>query len=100
MQSRSSNTSTTTILLIVLLIVTFPIWIGIAGGVLGGVIGIFGAIFGAVMGLFGAMIGGIMHLFGWLFSWHFDGPFVFWNTGILTIFVIILLFVVLSKRRR
>lgn len=100
MQSRSSNTSTTTILLIVLLIVTFPVWIGLAGGILGGIIGIFGAIFGAVMGLFGAVLGGIMSLFGWLFSWNFHGPFVFWNTSILTIFVVILLFVILTKRQR
>lgn len=100
MQSRSSNTSTSTILIIVLLIVTFPIWIGIAGGILGGVIGIFGAVFGAIIGVFGAVFGGIMSLFGCIFSWNFHGPFVFWNTSILTIFAIILLFLVLSKRRR
>lgn len=99
MQSRSSNTSTSTILIVVLLIVTFPLWIGIAGGILGGVIGIFGAVFGAIIGLFGAVFGGIMSLFGCLFSWNFHGPFVFWNTSILTIFTIILLFVILSKRR-
>jgi hypothetical protein len=100
MQSRSSNTSTTTILLIVLLIVTFPVWIGLAGGILGGIIGIFGTVIGAVMGLFGAVLGGILSLFGHLFSWNFHGPFVFWNTSILTVFAIILLCVVLSKRHR
>jgi hypothetical protein len=100
MQTKSSGTSTNTILVIILLIVTFPIWIGIAGGILGAVIGIFGAVIGAVFGIFGAMIGVIGRFIGWIFHWNFHTPFVFWNTGLLTIFAIALLLIMLAKSRR
>lgn len=64
--TRSNTNSGTTVLVILLVVFTFPIWIGIAGGLFGLVVGLFGAaigivaaVFGAVFGVFGAVIGGI-----------------------------------------
>ena len=42
---------------IILLVMTFPIWIGIAAGLFGGIVGLFGSLIGIFCGLFGAGIG-------------------------------------------
>jgi hypothetical protein len=64
--TRSTTSSGTTILIILLIVFTFPIWIGIAGGLFGLIAGLFGAaigiiaaVFGTVFGVFGAVVGGI-----------------------------------------
>ncbi|MCU0397093.1 MAG: hypothetical protein MUC73_03220 [Cyclobacteriaceae bacterium] len=86
--------SASSVLLIILIVLTFPFWIGIAGGIFGLVAGLFGAaigvmagIFGAIAGVFGAIFGIIGKLFGWLFGGlfnfhvfphiHFPGPVTF-----------------------
>lgn len=69
--TRSNTRSGTSTLLIVLLIIfTFPIWIGLAGGLFGLVAGLFGAAIGIIAGVFGAIIGGIAGAFGGMFGWH------------------------------
>jgi len=81
--SRSNST-----LLIVLLIFTFPIWIGIFGGLFGLVAGVFGAVIGIIAGIFGAIIG--------VFSWSLPGfPF-----SCFTIIALIFFVVLISKSRK
>ena len=72
--------STSTILIVVLFILTFPIWIGLAGGIFGLVMGLFGAAVGIIAGIFGAIAGILGAIFGVvaeLFSWIFGGIFNF-----------------------
>lgn len=67
MKSNSSNTA-----LIILLVLTFPIWIGLAGGAFGLLAGIFGMLIGLIAGVFGilaGLIGAIFGFFGSVFSW-------------------------------
>lgn len=45
------------VLLIVVLILTFPLWIGVVGGLFGGLVGILGGLFGVIVGFGGAAIG-------------------------------------------
>lgn len=96
--TRSNTSSGTTILIIILIIFTFPIWIGIAGGLFGLIAGLFGAaigiiaaVFGAVFGIFGAVIGGI---FGnWWPSSHF-------GVNVFLAVCLVLAIVGLSKTRK
>jgi hypothetical protein len=60
---------------IVLLVLTFPIWIGIAGGIIGLVFGVVGGAFGLVAGLIGGIFGAIGAIIGGIFDiifrpWH------------------------------
>lgn len=98
MQSKSSTSS---ILIVVLIIFTFPVWIGLIGGLFGIIAGVFGAVFGAfgailggIFGAFGALLGGF---FGWIFDWDCPG-YGDWNG--LTIAIIILAVVLLSRSRK
>jgi hypothetical protein len=92
MQSRSS-TSTTTILIVLLVVFTFPLWIGLAGGLFGLVVSMFGAVIGILAGVFGALIGAIGGVFGWIFDWewHHGWPFGFWNAKMLAIIITMLI---------
>jgi hypothetical protein len=86
---------------IVLLVLTFPIWIGIAGGLFGLIVGLIGGFFGLIAGLIGGIFGAIGAIFGAIFDvvfhpWHgWHGPHFgpFW-------FVIGLLVVVLLVRSK
>ena len=80
--SRSSST----LLIVLLMIFTFPLWIGILGGLFGLVAGLFGAIVGLIAGLFGATFG--------LFSCWPHFPF----SG-ATVIVLIFLIVLLSRSK-
>ncbi len=96
MQTKSPNS---TLLIVLLIVFTFPIWIGIAGGIFGLIAGIFGAVFGIIAGVFGAIFGIIGGLFGWLFDWHW--PFsVFYHWNVFIIFFIILVVVLISRSRK
>jgi len=86
MQARNSTSS---VLIIVLIVLTFPIWIGIIGGIFGIMVGLFGAVFGIVGGIFGAVFGGLSSLFGSLFGWGF------WSFGFLGCNFLTILFLVL-----
>lgn len=45
------------VLLIIVIILTFPLWIGVVGGLFGVLVGILGALFGIIVGFGGAAIG-------------------------------------------
>lgn len=80
-------------LVIVLLIITFPIWIGIIGGLFGVMIGLIGGAIGIVAGVFGAVFGAFGAIFDVFFGhWHFHFS-TFW-------FAVILICVVLLARSR
>lgn len=61
----SSNSS---VLVLILLIITFPLWIGILGGLFGLVAGVFGAVVGIIAAVFGAIFGAFGAVFG-IFDW-------------------------------
>lgn len=74
----AKSTSASTVLIVILLVLTFPIWIGIAGGLFGLAMGLFGAAIGiiaALFGVFGGILGAIVGVIGNLFSWIFGGVF-------------------------
>ncbi|MBX7124298.1 MAG: hypothetical protein K1X47_01280 [Cyclobacteriaceae bacterium] len=87
------------IFLVIVLIFTFPIWIGIAGGMIGLVAGLLGALigvaaglFGAVMGVIGAILHGLFHPFqGWGF------PF---GAILMACFVVALIIALSAKARK
>jgi len=99
MQTR--NTTTSSVLIAVLIVITFPIWIGIIGGLFGVVAGLFGAMFGIIAGVFGAVIGGIGGVFGWMVDpfWHdgFHGPFI---GGKIFMLIAVVIVVLLITRRK
>ena len=89
---------------IILLVLTFPIWIGIAGGLFGLIIGLIAGFFGLIAGLFGAIIGAIGALIGaifdvvfhpWSGEWHGPHFNAFWFA--VALIVLVLLF--RSKRQ-
>lgn len=96
--TRSNTNSGTTVLVILLIVFTFPIWIGIAGGLFGLVAGLFGAaigiiaaVIGAVFGIFGSVVGG---LFGhWWPGSHF-------GINIVLALLLVLAVIRLSKAKR
>jgi hypothetical protein len=67
MSTRTSS-SGSTVFIVLLLIFTFPIWIGLAGGLVGILAGVFGAIIGVIAGIFGALFGVIGAVFGAIFG--------------------------------
>jgi len=56
------------ILLLVIIVFTFPIWIGIAGGLFGLVFGLIGGLFGLIGGAIGIVASVFAGIFGW--GWH------------------------------
>jgi hypothetical protein len=69
-------TKATTLAVVLILVLTFPFWIGLAGGVLGLIGGLFGLLTGLIAGAFGllaALMGGILGGIGSLFSWCWSG---------------------------
>ena len=99
METRSTSS---TVLIVILLIITFPIWIGIAGGMIGLIAGLFGGAIGIIAGIFGAVIGGIASLFGALFHFSWGSPFShIGSIGMnLLIAMGIVAFVIMVTRRR
>jgi hypothetical protein len=102
MQTRSSSSSTSTVLIVVLVLLTFPLWIGLIGGLFGLIAGVFGAVFGIIGGVFGAIFGAIAGIFGWMFHW--GGPWNFhmgfWSVKVLSIIAVIVIVVMLTRPRR
>lgn len=101
--------STSTALIVIVLILTFPIWIGLAGGVFGLVMGLFGAavgiiagVFGAIGGILGAIFGVIGELFNWIFGGIFNCDFYYPHVsfpGPITMLLIILVAVLIVRSR-
>ena len=87
---------------IVLLVLTFPIWIGIVGGLFGLIIGLIAGAFGLVAGLIGGIFGAIGGMIGAIFDvifspwngWHFHHVNAFW----FAIGLIILVMIARSRR--
>jgi hypothetical protein len=81
---RETGKKTVRTAVIVLLVLTFPIWIGIAGGIIGVIGGIIGAIFGLIGGIIGAVFGVFGAVMGAIFDpwhdhqWHFHHFNGFW----------------------
>lgn len=101
--ARSSNNS---VLLIIILVLTFPLWLGIAGGLIGLVAGAFGLVIGLVAGAFGlfaGLIGSIFGFVGWIFDGLFDWemhPFNFIvSPFLLLIFIVAVIMVFKSKQQ-
>lgn len=70
----SSNSSA---LMIILLLITFPLWIGIAGGLFGLIVGLIGACIGIIAAIFGAIfgaIGSVFEIFDWFSFPHIHIP--------------------------
>jgi hypothetical protein len=99
MQTRTSN-STTTVLIILLVLLTFPIWIGLIGGLFGLIAGLFGVVFGIIGAVFGAVFGAFGAVFGALFNWGpWDFHVPFWNGRVLIIVALVILLIVAARRR-
>jgi len=82
MTQKSNNT----ILILVVLVLFFPLWIGLAGGLISILAGVFGIAIGLIAGLFGIIVSifvGIVSVFTWSFHdndgfFYIDGESVFW----------------------
>jgi len=72
------------------MIFTFPIWIGILGGLFGLIVGLFGACLGIIGGIFGAIFGSIGSVFG-IFNWSFPHYHISGFLVIALIFLIVLM---------
>ncbi len=98
--ARSSNN---TALIIIILILTFPFWIGIAGGIVGLVAGAFGLVIGLVAGAFGlfaGLIGGMFGFVGWVFDGIFDmHPFNFVVSPFLLLLFIVAIVMVFKRKQ-
>jgi hypothetical protein len=99
---ENMRSSTSTVLLVIVLLLTFPVWIGIAGAIFGVAVGVVGGIFGAIAGVFGAIFGLIGGLFGWIFDWSEQGihfPF-FFPTKIFVLAFLVLLILLISRSKK
>jgi hypothetical protein len=94
----ATRSATSPVLIGCLLLLTFPIWIGIAGGLFGIVAGIFGATIGIIAGVFGLVIGIIVLPFKILFGWGHWGWFPHFH-GFLFMAVIVLVAALLMRRK-
>jgi hypothetical protein len=98
MESRG----TTTVILVLLIVFTFPIWVGLAGGLFGLIIGLIGGVVGIIGGVIGAIGAAIGGLIGGLFHWGFNGhwPFGFFHAHTFTIVLIAIVIVLISRSRK
>jgi hypothetical protein len=96
----ATRSATYTVLIVCLVVFTFPIWIGIAGGLFGLAAGIFGGVIGIIAGIFGVMIGIIALPFKLLFGWGHGGWFPHFHfPGFLFLAGVILVVALLLKKR-
>lgn len=102
------SNSTSSTLLIILLVITFPIWIGIAGGLIGLIVGLAGALIGIIVAVFsviGSLLSGIFGAIFGVFDWGY-GNFDFFDfsarkfIGVLLIIAVIAMIVQSKKAKR
>jgi hypothetical protein len=95
----------TTVVVVFLCVLFFPVFIAVAGGLIGvlgavagGFAGIVGGIFGAIFGV----IGGILSFFGWIFEsgFHCAWPFHFSGGRMIAVFLAVLVVVMISRSRK
>lgn len=101
-----ARSSTNSALLIIILLLTFPLWIGLAGGLIGLIAGAFGLVIGLIAGVFGlfaGLIGGMFGFVGWVFDGVFDWdmhPFNFVvSPFLLLLFIVAVVMVFRSKQQ-
>jgi hypothetical protein len=101
MSTRSSSSSST-LLVIIILILTFPLWLGLGGVLIGVVAGLFGAMIGVVAALFGGLIALIALpfklIFGWG-EWGWHGPH-FHGNGYVWLALLIIAALIINKRKK
>ena len=107
MEKVRSSSSTNSVLIIIVAILTFPIWIGILGGLFGLVVGGFGAVIGLIAGLFGliigavgGIIGGIASIFDWTWNSGWDWNFGIWNGNFFVILLIVMAVALIIRPRK
>jgi hypothetical protein len=102
---KSGNTS---LVIIALLVLSFPLWIALAGGLFGLLAGLFGLVIGLLAGAIGlvtgiisGIVGATAGIAGWLFngSFNFDSPVHIWfNPAVL--FAIALVLALLFRKKK
>jgi hypothetical protein len=101
MSTRSSSSSST-VLVIIILVLTFPLWLGLGGALIGVVAGLFGAMIGVVAALFGGIIALIALpfklIFGWG-DWSCDWP-GFHGNGFVWLALLIFAALIINKRKK
>ncbi len=100
MSTRSSSSSST-VLVIIILLLTFPLWLGLGGVLIGVVAGLFGAMIGVVAALFGGLIALIALpfklIFGWG-DWGWHGPH--FHNGFVWLALLIFAALIINKRKK
>lgn len=94
--------STSTALFIIVMILTFPIWVGLAGGLFGLVMGLFGGFVGIIAGIFGAIVGVIGAVFGGIFgifNIQDNWPFIFHFSTFKFLLIVAIVFAVVMLSR-
>jgi hypothetical protein len=97
-----------TVVLVIIAIFTFPIWIGIAGGLFGAFFGILAGAIGLVVGIFAGIIGIFASIIGAIFGWDNHWGDFHWHhfsphpgqAVLLVIFVVALGLALRSRSRR
>lgn len=101
MSTRTSS-SNSTVLVVIILVLTFPLWIGLGGALLGVIAGLFGAMVGIIAALFGVVIALIALpfklIFGWG-HWGWHGPHVDGN-GFVWLALLIVAALIINKRKK
>lgn len=101
MSTRTSS-SGSTVLIIIILVLTFPLWLGLGGALIGVVAGLFGAMIGVVAALFGGIIALIALpfklVFGWG-DWSCDLP-GFHGNGFVWLALLIFAALIINKRKK
>ncbi len=108
-KGHTMSKSASNALILILIIFTFPIWIGLAGGLFGLMMGLFGAFIGIVAGFFGllggalgAIIGAIAEVFSWVFGGFFGWDY-YPNISLprpLTLIVIVFVIALIVQSRK
>lgn len=96
--TRSNTNSGTTILIILIVVFTFPIWVGIAGGLFGLIAGLFGAAVGIIVAVFGAIIGVFAAVISGLFGGWWPDSHI--GLNVFLAICLVLAIVMLSKVRK
>jgi hypothetical protein len=94
----ATRNATSTVLIVCLLLFTFPVWIGIAGGLVGIVAGIFGATIGIIGGIFGVVIGMMVLPFKILFGWGHGGWFPHFHGFFFMALVVVVVALLLRRK--
>jgi hypothetical protein len=98
MASNTSQKSTNLLLIFLLVLITFPIWIGLFGLMVGTVGAVIGGVFGAVFGVLGGLLGAIMGIITWPFKVIFGHGHWFPHINGYVIAALIILVLVIAKR--